>query len=124
MQRAKASLLACKKSSLDGQHGHNCTFGRFLLCASLASMNSDLPRCCPLYSIISYFPGLSCHFRLSPEPQKSHSNPQILLNMTMCHSSWHRAACFERGAEGKYICTTVNSVNNNSFGAFSTVCEI
>lgn len=84
----------------------------------LLLMHSDRPRCFPLYSIMSHFPGLSCHFRFPSEPLKSHFNPQTVLNMTTCHSRCHRAACFERGAEGKYICTTVNSVHNNSFDAF------
>lgn len=100
--------------------GHNSSFSYIPpLYASLASCAFWLALMLPLYFTMSHLPGLACHFRLSAEPQKSHYNPQILLNMTMCHSSCHTAACFERGAEGKCICTIVNSVNNNSFGAFS-----
>ncbi len=50
---------------------------------------------------------LSCNFRLSPELQKTQYNPQIVLNMTMCHPQRHRAACFKRAAEGKCVWSVV-----------------
>lgn len=118
MQRAKTRQQG---NRVDTIMTDTIVLATFLLCTSLLLlMHSDVPRCFPLYFIMSHFPGLSCRFSL--EPRRSHYNPQIQLNITMCHSSCHGVACFERGAERKCICTMLNSVHNNSFGAFS-LCE-
>lgn len=96
---------------------HNYSFSHIFLCMPfLFLMYPDLPRCFLLYFIKACFPVSSCR-PLYWSPQKSHYNPQILLNVTMCHSICQREPRFEREAES--ICAIVNSVRNNSFGAFS-----
>lgn len=64
---------------------------------------------CQMFSFVYHnrvFQALSCHFRLSSEPQKILYNAQITPGITMCHSICHGESCFERQVKWGSICAS------------------